>query len=125
MTDISDDIIKYFKDTGLIDDYTVQYEQWHDGGKPYYFAIIPDGGMPVMPWMRSPNYRVVVVGPKSKRAYANGGIGNMVESLMQYMRDNMSSPLHNYIEATEPSQPITTESDRRMITFSLMTKLAV
>ena len=125
MTAISDDIIKYFKDTGLIDDYTVQYEQWHDGGKPYYFVIIPDGGMPVMPWMRSPNYRVVVVGPKSKRAYANGGIGNMVENLMQYMRDNMSSPLHQYIEATEPSQPIATESDRRMITFSLMTKLAV
>ncbi len=125
MTAISDDIIKYFKDTGLIDDYTVQYEQWHDGGNPYYFVIIPDSGMPVMPWMRSPNYRVVVVGPKSKRAYSSGGIGGMVEELMMYMRDNRSSCLHQYIETTEPSQPIATESDRRMITFSLMTKLAV
>ena len=125
MTAISDDIIKYFKDSGLIDNFTVQYEQWLDGDKPYYLVIIPDSGMTAQPWIRSPNYRVIIVGPKAKRAFSSGGIGGIAEGLISYMRDNRGSCLHQLIEPTEPSPPITTESDRRMITFSLMTKLAV
>lgn len=125
MSAISDDIVNYFKGTGLLNDFAFQYGEWVDGDKPYYFVIIPDSGMAVMPWMRSPNYRCLLIGPKAKRPYSSGGVGNSAEDLMTYMRDNQSSELHQYIETTEPSQPIQTESDRYMITFSLMTKLAV
>jgi len=124
MTAVSDDIIKFFKDTGLVDEYTIQYGEWHDSGNPYYLVIIPDGGMSNMPWIRSVNYRILLIGPKAKRAYTNYGVGDTAEVLMQYMMDVRSSPLHQYIEPTEPSQPFRTESDRSMITFSLMTKLA-
>lgn len=123
MSLLSDDIVKYFQDSGFIDGMTIQFGEMIEGSDPRYFVIMPDNGPIAMPWIRSPRYRVILMGEKSKSLYGQQGrVGEVANNLVEYVRDNASSSEHCFIEITEPQPLARTNSDRAVVQLVVTTK---
>lgn len=126
MSQLSDDIIQYLTDSNLLSGYGFQWGQWDESyadPQSRYVAIIPNGGASAKPWFREPRYSIYLIGGRKESFMGDvASVGEVANSLIEYIRDNISSDCHAFIEAVnEPIGPTFTEEQRPVFQINVRT----
>lgn len=125
MSQLSDDIIQYLTDSGLFTGYTFQWGRWDERDadpQGQYVVIIPSGGPSAKPWFREPRYNIFIIGGRNEGYMGGNNVGEVANSLIEYIRDNITSGCHAFLEAVnEPIGPTFTEENRPVYQINVRT----
>ena len=108
MSLLSEQMIQYWRDSGILDSYSFQYGLWEEENiQPgvRYFVIKESAGATSNQRLRQPNYTLYLISKENEGFKGQAGmVGEAAEDMIQFMIDNPS--YENFILIKELSQPI-------------------